>query len=151
MASNDLPPGRHSPALLTELEKRERRLDEISDELLATDGRGIDARLREIEVLVLSRLRDIHGRLTGEVPRAKAELTKHYTEITLPSEGNRYRLSGDRGSALSVEAHSGHSSTSHSTATSDWAKQERQTVKLKSLYDRIAPNAGPGWTATAQS
>jgi site-specific DNA recombinase len=35
--------GRHSPALLAELEKREHRLEEISDELLATDGRGIDA------------------------------------------------------------------------------------------------------------
>jgi DNA invertase Pin-like site-specific DNA recombinase len=87
--------GRHSPALLAELEKRERRLDEISDELLATDGRGIDARLQEIEAFVLSRLRDIQGLLTGDVPRTKAELAKHCTEITLTPEGNSYRLRGD--------------------------------------------------------
>jgi hypothetical protein len=87
--------GRHSPALLAELEKRERRLEEISDELLATDGRGIDSRLREIEAFVLSELQNIQGRLTGEIPRAKAELAKHCTEITLMPEGDSYKLSGE--------------------------------------------------------
>jgi uncharacterized small protein (DUF1192 family) len=83
------------PALLAELEKRERRLEEIGDELLATDGRGIDARLTEIEVFVLGELQNIQGRLTGEIPRAKAELAKHCTEITLTPEGNTYKLSGE--------------------------------------------------------
>ena len=87
--------GRHSPALLAELEKRERRLEEISDELLATDGRGIDVRLKEIEAFVLSELQNIQGRLAGEIPRAKAELAKHCTEITLTPEGNSYKLSGE--------------------------------------------------------
>jgi hypothetical protein len=31
------------------LEKRERELDNISKELLATDGRGLDTRFQEIE------------------------------------------------------------------------------------------------------
>jgi site-specific DNA recombinase len=87
--------GRHSPALLAELEKRERRLEEISNELLATDGRGIDARLKEIEAFVLSGLRNVQGRLAGEIPRAKAELAKHCTEITLTPEGSSYKLSGE--------------------------------------------------------
>jgi len=87
--------GRHSPALLAELEKRERRLEEISDELLATDSRGIDARLKEIEAFVLSSLQNIQERLIGEVPRAKAELAKHCTEITLTPEGESYKLSGE--------------------------------------------------------
>ena len=87
--------GRHSPALLAELEKRERRLDEISDELLASDGRGIDARLQEIEDFVFSRLKDLSGLLAGEIPRAKAELAKHCTDITLTPEGKTYRLSGE--------------------------------------------------------
>jgi site-specific DNA recombinase len=87
--------GRHSPALLAELEKRESRLEEISNELLATDGRGIDARLKEIEDFVLSGLQSIQGRLTGEIPRAKAELAKHCTEITLTPEGDSYKLSGE--------------------------------------------------------
>jgi hypothetical protein len=81
--------GRHSPALLAELEKRERRLEEISDGLLATDGRGIDARLKEIEAFVLNGLADIQARLAGGVPRAKADLAKHCTEITLtPVQAN---------------------------------------------------------------
>jgi hypothetical protein len=80
--------GRHSPSLLAELEKRERRLEEISDELLATDGRGIDDRLKEIEAFVLDGLEKIQGRLAGKIPRAKAELAKHCTEITLAPEGD---------------------------------------------------------------
>jgi hypothetical protein len=87
--------GRHSPALLAELEKRERRMEEISEELLATDGRGLDARLKEIESFALSGLGDIQGRLAGEIPRAKAELAKHCTEITLTPEGRSYKLSGE--------------------------------------------------------
>jgi hypothetical protein len=79
--------GNQSPALLAELEKRERRLDEISDGLLATDDRGLDARLREMEEFVLSRLGDIQGLLTASVLRAKAELAKHCAEITLTPEG----------------------------------------------------------------
>ena len=86
---------RHSPALLAELEKRERRLDEISEELLASDGAWIDARLREIDEFVLSRLKDLSGLLAGEIPRAKAELAKHCTDITLTPEGKSYRLSGE--------------------------------------------------------
>jgi hypothetical protein len=70
-------------------------LEEISDELLATDGRGIDARLKEIEAFVLSELQNNQGRLAGEIPRAKAELAKHCTEITLTPEGNSDRLSGE--------------------------------------------------------
>ena len=84
--------GRHSPALLAELEKRERRLEEISDELLATDSRGIVAQLKEIEAFVLSSLQNIQERLTGEVSRAKGELAKHCTEITLTPEGKSYNL-----------------------------------------------------------
>jgi hypothetical protein len=43
-------------------------------------GRGIDARLREIEDFVLNRRRDLNGLLAGEIPRANAELAKHCTD-----------------------------------------------------------------------
>jgi hypothetical protein len=46
-------------------------------------GRGIDARLREIEDFVLNRRRDLNGLLAGEIPRAKAELAKHCTDKLL--------------------------------------------------------------------
>jgi hypothetical protein len=41
--------GRRSAAPLDELGKRERELDSISEKLVAADGRGLDARFREIE------------------------------------------------------------------------------------------------------
>ena len=84
-----------SAALLDELGKRERELDDISEELLAADGRGLDARLREIEEFVQKRLQDIRGLLFADVPRAKAELSKHCTAITLTPEGSTFRITGD--------------------------------------------------------
>jgi site-specific DNA recombinase len=87
--------GHRSAALLDELGKRERELDDISEELLAADGRGLDARLREIEEFVQKRLQDIRGPLFADVHRAKAELSKHCTAITLTPEGSTFRITGD--------------------------------------------------------
>ena len=42
---------------------------------------------------VLSGLHGIQERLAGEIPRARAELAKHFTEITLTPEGGSYKLS----------------------------------------------------------
>jgi hypothetical protein len=87
--------GRQSPALLDELEKRERRLAEISDQIFSSSGNGLDAKLKELEESVMRCLRDIHGLLTGDLQRAKSELAKHCTEITLTPEGQTYQVSGD--------------------------------------------------------
>ena len=87
--------GHRSAALLDELGKRERELDSISEELLAADGRGLDARFREIEEFVQKRLQDIRGLLFADVPRAKVELSKHCTAITLTPEGSTFRIAGD--------------------------------------------------------
>ena len=66
-----------------------------SEELLAADGRGLDARLREIEEFVQKRVQDIRGLLFVDVPRAKAELSKHCTAITLTPEGSTFKITGD--------------------------------------------------------
>jgi len=87
--------GHSSAALLDELGKRERELDSISEELLAADGRGLEARFREIEECVQKRLQDIRGLLFADVPRAKVELSKHCTAITLTPEGSTFRIAGD--------------------------------------------------------
>jgi hypothetical protein len=87
--------GHQSAALLEELTKRERELDGISEELLATDERGLEARFREIDEFVRRRLKDIQGMLVADVPRAKAELAKHCTAITLTPEGSTFRISGN--------------------------------------------------------
>ena len=39
-------------------------------------------------------MKDLNGLLTGEIPRAKAELAKHCTDITLTPEGKTYRFNG---------------------------------------------------------
>jgi DNA anti-recombination protein RmuC len=53
--------GHRSAALLDQLRKRERELDDISEELLAGDGRRLDARLHQIEAFVQKRLQNIRG------------------------------------------------------------------------------------------
>ena len=93
--ANVIADGRQSPALLAELEKRERRLNEINEELLASTGNGLEAKLREVEEFAMKRLRDIQGLLGGDVLRAKSELAKHCTDITLTPKGNSYMVSGD--------------------------------------------------------
>jgi site-specific DNA recombinase len=87
--------GHQSTALLQELGKRETELENISDELLVADGQGLDARFQEIETFVQKRLRDIRSLLDADVPRAKAELSKHSTAITITPEGSTYRIAGD--------------------------------------------------------
>jgi len=44
---------------------------------------------------VITRLSDIHRLLAGDIQRAKSELAKHCTEITLTPEGQSYLISGD--------------------------------------------------------
>ena len=87
--------GHRSAALLDELGKRERELEGISEELIAADGNGLDARLQEIEEFVQKRLQATGGLLFADVPRAKAELSKHCTAITLTPEGSTFRIAGD--------------------------------------------------------
>ncbi len=87
--------GRQSPALLAELEKRERRLDKISEEKLASTNNGLEMKLQKIEEFAMKRLRDIQGLLGGDVLRAKSELAKHCTDITLTPKGDSYMVSGD--------------------------------------------------------
>jgi site-specific DNA recombinase len=87
--------GHSSTALLGELGKREREIDSISEDLLAADGHGFDAKLQEIEAFVQKRLQDVRRLLFADVPRAKAELSKHCSAITLTPEGSSFRISGD--------------------------------------------------------
>jgi hypothetical protein len=61
----------------------------------SADGHGLDARLQEIEKFVQKRLQDIRGLLFADVPRAKAELSKHCTAITLTPERSSFRIAGD--------------------------------------------------------
>jgi hypothetical protein len=87
--------GHSCAALLSELGKREQELDKIREDLLVADGRGSTQSYTEIEACVQKRLQDIRGLLIADVPRAKAELSKHCTAITLTPEKSTFRISGD--------------------------------------------------------
>jgi predicted nucleic acid-binding Zn-ribbon protein len=85
--------GRQSPALLAEFEKRKRRLNEINEELLASTGNALEAKLREIEEFAMKRLRDIQGLLGSDVVRAKSELAKLHRHHAY---AEREQLHGER-------------------------------------------------------
>ena len=93
--ANAIAEGHSSSALMAELAKREKELDSISEQLLATNGTGLDAKLREMQQFVQERLQDVRGLLFADVPRAKAELSKHCTAITLTPTESGFRISGD--------------------------------------------------------
>jgi hypothetical protein len=69
--------------------------DKISEELLAGTGNGLEMKLQEIEEFAMKRLRDIQGLRGGDMLRAKLELAKHCTDITITPKGNSYMVSGD--------------------------------------------------------
>jgi site-specific DNA recombinase len=93
--ANAIAEGHNSAALMAELAKRERELDSISEQLLTTNGTGLDAKLQEMQQFVQKRLQDVRGLLFADVPRAKAELSKHCKAITLTPTDCGFRVSGD--------------------------------------------------------
>jgi site-specific DNA recombinase len=93
--ANAIAQGHASATLIAELAKREKELDGISEQLLATNGSGLDAKLHEMQQFVHKRLQDIRSLLFADVPRAKAELSKHCKAITLTPADSGYRISGE--------------------------------------------------------
>ncbi len=93
--ANAIAEGHNSAALMSELAKREKELDSISEQLLATNGTGLDAKLHEMQLFVQKRLEDVRRLLFADVPRAKAELSKHCIAITLTPTDSGFRVSGD--------------------------------------------------------
>ena len=78
----------HSATLLHAIADRERELSEIETSLRqADDGFGKSA--EELKQFALERLSSLPDLLSCDVPRARAELAKHVTEITMhPTEQN---------------------------------------------------------------
>jgi hypothetical protein len=81
--------------LFAELSSRERELEAIGAAIFSAEDDGIAARLEEIESFARPRLRDIRSLLRADVPRAKAELAKHCTTITVTPAAKTYKISGD--------------------------------------------------------
>ncbi len=83
----------YSPALTAELAEREKELDAITDRLLESQPRSVQAYLRDIRGFVISRLADLRGLLNSDVVTARTEIAKHVQQIKLCPDGRTYAVS----------------------------------------------------------
>jgi hypothetical protein len=73
----------HSPTLVKAIHDREQELSEITGKLIAPEPESVSARMSRIRQFVSDRLWNIRELLYADVPRAKAELVKHVTDIEM--------------------------------------------------------------------
>jgi site-specific DNA recombinase len=73
-------------AIVADIARMEREIEEIHERLLGSSPDSIDARMQDIRRFVVSRLMDIRQVLGADVPTAKAELRKHIEAIELNPE-----------------------------------------------------------------
>ncbi len=88
-----------SPALVEAINSREQELKEITRQLLGTGSDSVSAHVAQARQFVAERLGDIRHVLQTDVQKAKAQLAKHVTEISMipQPEGRKghYIASGD--------------------------------------------------------
>jgi site-specific DNA recombinase len=88
-----------SPALVEAINSREQELKNITRQLLGTGTDSVSAHVAQARRFVAERLGDIRHVLQTDVPKAKAQLAKHVTEISMipQPEGRKghYIASGD--------------------------------------------------------
>jgi hypothetical protein len=88
----------HSATLLHAIADRERQLTEIETSL-RQEHHGFGKSLEELQQFALKRLSSLPDLLSCDVPRARAELAKHVTQVTMhPAEQNgdrHYTCQGD--------------------------------------------------------
>ena len=76
--------GKRTPeAIIAAINEREAELHKISGRLQESRPHSFRAKLRDIREFVTSRLGDLRGLLSCDVPTAKAELIKHVQRIDL--------------------------------------------------------------------
>jgi len=73
---------------------KDSELEAMSDELLAVNETGIQAKLEEIEAFIRKRFANLAQLASLEVRAAKAELAKHCSAITVTPDGDSYTVSG---------------------------------------------------------
>lgn len=86
--------GIHSPAIVTEIAKREREISEISDRLLSSDPDSIHSRVEKLRQMAMVRIRDLRQYLNSDTATARAHLVKHVESIVMEPSGKAYVASG---------------------------------------------------------
>ena len=87
--------GNASKALLENLAKRERELEELEAGLLSNREELIPIKLEQIEKFIRERFMDLRHLSAENAIAAKAELAKHCDSIWVTPENGGYSLSGD--------------------------------------------------------
>jgi site-specific DNA recombinase len=77
----------HSPALVDAINEREHELAEITRRLPSSQPESVTAQVSHIREFVSERLSDIRQVLNADVQRAKGELAKHVSKITMLPQG----------------------------------------------------------------
>jgi site-specific DNA recombinase len=89
----------HSHTLVTAINDRELELSEIVERFAGLKPDSVSARVAETRLFVTERLQNVRTLLNSDVPRARAELFKHVTDIEMfpSSEGKEqyYTAVGD--------------------------------------------------------
>jgi hypothetical protein len=75
--------------------ERERELRTITQRLLGNQQEAVMPQLSELRNFIIERLTNIRTLVTSDVERARVELAKHITGITLPPHDGHYEATGD--------------------------------------------------------
>ncbi len=73
----------HSATIVEAINSRERELGEITQRLFAAQPDSVSGHVADVRRFVSERLGDIRQLLYADVPRARAELTKHVSGIRM--------------------------------------------------------------------
>ena len=85
----------HMPSIAEAIGERERQHRIITEQLLGTEQHAVTPKLQDLREFVTERLTDIRALVTSDVERARVELTKHVTHITLQPQQDHYVATGE--------------------------------------------------------
>lgn len=82
----------HNPTIVQLIAERQRELDQLSQEMVSANGRGVEVHPGSIREFVKQGISDLLGLLKADTARARAELLKHTREIRMiPEKGDDER------------------------------------------------------------
>jgi hypothetical protein len=85
----------HTPSMTEAIAKRERELHTITQQLLGNQQQAVMPQLSELRNFIIERLTNIRTLVTSDVERARIELAKHITCITLQPQNGHYETTGE--------------------------------------------------------
>jgi hypothetical protein len=85
----------HTPSMAEAIAERERELRTIIQHLLGNQQQAVMPQLSELRNFIIERLTNIRTLVTSDVERARVELAKHITGITLQPQDGHYEVAGE--------------------------------------------------------